>query len=61
MFFFSQPLKHHEMARYDLSTYMLRVLGYFWMFTEKTTDWLFSLKKLGTLESPTHRVGQSPK
>ena len=40
-------LKHHEMARYDLPTYVLHVLGHFWMFTVKITEWLFSLKSLG--------------
>ena len=40
-------LKHHEMARYDLPTYVLHVLGHFWMFAVKITEWLFSLKSLG--------------
>ena len=39
-------LKHHEMARYDLPTYVLHVLGHFWMFAVKITEWLFSLKSL---------------
>ena len=38
---------HHEMARYDLPTYVLHVLGHFWMFAVKITEWLFSLKSLG--------------
>ena len=29
-FLLSQSLKRLEMARYDLPTYVLRVLGYFW-------------------------------
>ena len=40
-------LKHHEMARYDLPTYVLHVLGHFWMFAVKITEWIFSLKSLG--------------
>ena len=40
-------LKHHEMARYDLPTYVLHVLRHFWMFAVKITEWLFSLKSLG--------------
>ena len=35
------------MARYDLPTYVLHVLGHFWMFAVKITEWLFSLKSLG--------------
>ena len=46
-------LKHHEMARYDLPTYVLHVLGHFWMFAVKMTEWLFSLKSLG-LWTPTY-------
>ena len=42
-------LKHHEMARYDLPTYVLHVLGHFWMFAVKITEWIFSLKSLGLL------------
>ena len=34
------------MARYDLPTYVLHVLGHFWMFAVKITEWLFSLKSL---------------
>ena len=37
-------LKHHEMARYDLPTYVLYVLGHFWMFAVKITECVFSLK-----------------
>ena len=40
-------LIHHKMARYDLPTYVLHVLGHFWMFAVKITEWLFSLKSLG--------------
>ena len=49
VFFFTifGALKHHEMARYDLPTYVLHVLGHFWMFAVKITEWLFSLKSLG--------------
>ena len=32
---------------YDLPTYVLHVLGHFWMFAVKITEWLFSLKSLG--------------
>ena len=46
------------MARYDLPTYVLHVLGHFWMFAVKITEWLFSLKSLGP--PPTHNLGQSP-
>ena len=35
------------MARYDLPTYVLHVLGHFWMFAVKITEWIFSLKSLG--------------
>ena len=35
------------MARYDLPTYVLHVLGHFWMFAVKIAEWLFSLKSLG--------------
>ena len=37
------------MARYDLPTYVLHVLGHFWMFAVKITEWIFSLKSLGLL------------
>ena len=37
------------MARYDLPTYVLHVLGHFWMFAKKKTEWIFSLKSLGLL------------
>ena len=37
----------YEMARYDLPTYVLHVLGHFWMFAVKITEWIFSLKSLG--------------
>ena len=43
-FFFTifGALKHFEMARYDLPTYVLHVLGHFWMFAvniaKGTTD-----------------------
>ena len=42
-------LKHNEMAKYDLPPYVLHVLGYFWMFAVKITEWIFSLKSLGLL------------
>ena len=32
---------------YDLPTYVLHVIGHFWMFAVKITEWLFSLKGLG--------------
>ena len=32
-------LKHHEMARYYLPTYVLNVLGHFWMFAVKITGY----------------------
>ena len=51
--FFFTILKHHEMARYDLPTYVLHVLGHFWIFAVKITEWLFSLKSLG-LWTPTY-------
>ena len=57
-------LKHHEMARYDLPTYVLHILGHFWMFAVKITEWIFSLKSLGLWTwtwTPTHSLGQSPK
>ena len=44
---------HHEMARYDLPTYVIYVSGHFWMFAVKITEWLFSLKSLG-LWTPTY-------
>ena len=43
---------HHEMARYDLPTYVIYVSGHFWMFAVRITEWVFS---------PTHSLGQSPK
>ena len=49
LFFFTifGALKHHEMARYDIPPYVVHVLGHFWMFAVKITEWLFSLKSLG--------------
>ena len=49
LFFFTifAALKHHEIARYDLPTYVLHVLGHLWMFAVKITECLFSLKSLG--------------
>ena len=47
-------LKHNEMAKYDLPPYVLHVLGYFWMFALKITEWLFSLKRLGPTFGPTY-------
>ena len=36
------------MARYDLPTYVLHVLGHFWMFAvNNITEWIFSLKSSG--------------
>ena len=46
-------LKHHEMARYDLPTYVLYVSRHFWMFAVKITECVFSLKSLGLL-TPTY-------
>ena len=49
VFFFTifGALKHHEMARYELPTYVSHVLGHFWMFVVKITEWIFSQKSLG--------------
>ena len=44
---------HHEMARYDIPTYVLCVLGHFWMFAVKITECVVSLKSLGLL-TPTY-------
>ena len=44
---------HHEMARYDLPTYVIYVLEHFWMFAVKITECVFSLKSLGLL-TPTY-------
>ena len=47
---------HHEMARYDLPTYVLHVLGHFWMFAVKITEWFFFQKKVWDF-GPTFAVG----
>ena len=44
---------HHEMARYDLPTYVLYASRHFWMFAVKITECVFSLKSLGLL-TPTY-------
>ena len=41
---------HHEMARYDLPTYVIYVSGYFWMFTVQIAECVFSLKKFRTFD-----------
>ena len=46
---------HHEMARYDLPTYVIYVSGDFWMFAIQITECVFSLKSLGRL-TPTDRM-----
>ena len=38
--------KHHEMARYDLPTYVLYVSGHIWIFAVKITEYVFSLEKV---------------
>ena len=41
---------HHEMARYDLPTYVIYVSGHFWMFAVKITEWFFFTKKFRTFD-----------
>ena len=41
---------HHEMARYDLPTYVIYVSGHFWMFAVKITECVFFTKKFRTFD-----------
>ena len=41
---------HHEMVRYDLPTYVIYVLEYFWMFAVKIIEWVIFTKKFRTFD-----------
>ena len=43
--------KYHEMARYDLPTYVLYVSGHFWIFGLQITGKCIFIKKFRTFET----------